>query len=153
MRLPVCGFALPGASKQKKQISVIKFPGLATFPAALCAIARYTLVAVESNSRHKMTTGHFNPGYGDIISTLRRAKSAGPGMAVGSKSFRETVDYRSDPLLLEHIRSQARETWSKPSVFQTSYDDQFNNKIVEMGEATRARPTSTQRRNKPHPPL
>ena len=98
-----------------------------------------------------MATGHLNPGYGDVVSRLRRAKSANPNLHHGHR-LREMENESVDRHSLEEIRSRAREVWSQPDRNPTTYGNHFSDKTREI-EPTEARPASPSRRNNPHPPL
>lgn len=97
-----------------------------------------------------MTTGHLNPGYGNIVSNMRRYHSA---LQCDGQKFKDLQTMGEDYSLLESIKNQAKDVWMKPDYHQTTYGDHYNNKMVEIDELTRSRPSSAQRRNNPHPPL
>ncbi|XP_074650740.1 uncharacterized protein LOC141905672 [Tubulanus polymorphus] len=99
-----------------------------------------------------MATGHLNPGYKDPVSRLRRSKSAIP---FGSKADAELNNLMKplDGNVLDEIRRQARETWSRPSTSATTYNDFHNEAYLKNHVQANTRPTSPSRKNKPHPPL
>ena len=81
-----------------------------------------------------MATGHLNPGYGDVVSRLRRAKSANPGSLHGQR-LREMENQSVDHLSLEEIRRRAREIWSQPDKNITTYGNHFSDKMREVEPA------------------
>lgn len=96
-----------------------------------------------------MATGHILPGYGDPVSRLRRARSA--GFPLDKKTLLEIAQQtRLEQQHFEEIRHNARRLWSYPDRNETSYDNHFAERPAD--ELMQARPTSPTRRNKPHPP-
>lgn len=102
-----------------------------------------------------MATGHLDPGYNDKVSKLYRARSAQyTGTArPGAQNLRDLEYIDADPMTLDQIRQRAREVWMQKEVNETSYQDHFKERFSVLDEQTTSRPTSSHRRNKPHPPL
>ncbi|ELT90847.1 hypothetical protein CAPTEDRAFT_210963 [Capitella teleta] len=99
-----------------------------------------------------MATGHLNPGYRGIENSTGRYRG---GLRAdtdedvrlgGGTQDEEYVD-------LNAIKSRARDVWLRPDCSYTTYGNHYRNKIIDVDEPTKARPTSAQRKNKPHPPL
>ena len=101
---------------------------------------------------NKMATGHLNPGYSDVVSRFRRAKSANPGSLHYGQRLREMENGNVDSMSLEEIRRQARELWSRPDNRETTYGNHFLDKTRDT-DIPQPRPASPSRRNNPHPPL
>lgn len=97
-----------------------------------------------------MATGHILPGYGDPVSKLRRVRSAGYPLdrktLVGIQQSTKVP-----PEELESIRNNARRLWCYPQLQETSYGQHFAERPAD--EMMQLRPTSSTRRNKPHPSL
>ncbi len=100
-----------------------------------------------------MATGHLNPGYDGVVTKFRRAKSAHPGSLHHGYRLRNMQNMNMDSMSLEEIRQRAREIWSQPDRSQTTYGDEFHNKVAEVDAPTQSLPTEAARKNKPHPPL
>lgn len=62
-----------------------------------------------------------------------------------------TVARLEQPPSLEEIRRQAKEAWTSQIENETSYQDHYAEKFSKVGEFTASRPTSADRKNKPHP--
>ncbi|XP_071950002.1 uncharacterized protein [Antedon mediterranea] len=103
-----------------------------------------------------MATGHILPGFSDLrgggIVSQFRSRSADPIMT----GYRHRVIEYSPTSTqeLEAIRRAAVKAWTpeptdKPTTYSNSY---YNKGQVSKRSLTKARPTSTTRRNKPHPP-
>jgi hypothetical protein len=101
-----------------------------------------------------MTTGHVLPGYKDTVSRLERARNAvhmGSEGRPGAANLKELQMIRADPVTLEEIRKRAREVWQHKDDVETSYQDHYRERFSAVDEPTHSRPTSSHRRNKPHP--
>ena len=100
-----------------------------------------------------MATGHLDPGYGDIVSRVRRARSAVPaGTRTGALSFKEAFQVDMDAATLDDIKERAKDMWLQPDKARTSYSDHYKERVLDVNDITTPRPTSAHRRNKPHPP-
>ena len=99
-----------------------------------------------------MATGHLNPGYKDIVSKLKRAKSAGLPIHSDCLDPKQT---NVDSYVLDEIRRNAREAWSKQHTpCETSYGDHYNRNKLPYAESVNIaaiKPYSFEYRNKPHP--
>ncbi|CAL1530859.1 unnamed protein product [Lymnaea stagnalis] len=99
-----------------------------------------------------MATGHILPGYGQTVTNLRRARSAG---RYPLDTF-ALLEFQKSSRLSQHefdqIRANARQLWSNRTPKPTTYDTYFSGgEILEITQA-QVRPTSGHRRNNPHPP-
>ncbi|XP_005108273.1 uncharacterized protein LOC101845427 [Aplysia californica] len=97
-----------------------------------------------------MATGHILPGYGDPVSKLRRARSAGCYPLDNSSLLDLQNAARLTEREFEQIRQNARNIWLKTSPRSTTYDTFYSG--GEVREITNPRPTSSHRHNNPHPP-
>lgn len=101
-----------------------------------------------------MESCHPNPGYGNSVSKMERAQNAKLNNYIpGYNSLRAMENISLDRPTLEDIRRQAREAWTPKVQNSTSYQDHYSEKFSKMGEFTASRPTSANRKNKPHPPM
>lgn len=102
-----------------------------------------------------MALAHKNPGYGHgIIGKYRDVKSSnGCRGYAGAKGLKDMMEIPSDTLDLDDIRRSARDAWLKRDNNETSYQDHYRNRYQDMPEPTQGRPTSSHRKNKPHPPM
>ena len=103
-----------------------------------------------------MTTGHINPGYGNMVSALQRCnrnRSNNIASLPGSNLLQTMGRSNVDDMTLYEIRRKAREAWSRPPSHHTSYSNHYGEKLTEMDTPTQLRPTSSDRRNKPHPSM
>ena len=100
-----------------------------------------------------MATGHLNPGQGNIVTTLQRARCAQMNSYDAGGQNLRNLQGAPNESNLDAIRRQARDTWMKPNSNETSYQDHFKDRHVEVGEFQRTRPTSAGRKNKPHPTM
>ncbi len=104
-----------------------------------------------------MATGHLDPGYGNAVSRLRRARTTlpagwGSGARPGAQSQLEGYQDLDD-LDLEDIRDRAKDTWLQANAFkmETSYMDHYPSKNNKLDDLKPSRPASSSRRNNPHP--
>ena len=98
-----------------------------------------------------MTTGHYNPGYGDSIPRFNKTQAAQMSkMSPGANNLKALRNVGADTVMLEEIRQRAREAWLYPRrANETSYQDHYQER--DIVESTNTRPTSSSRKNKPHP--
>ena len=105
-----------------------------------------------SRKVENMTTGHYNPAYGDIVSRFRHLQTVNSTGALPSNDNLKKMTMRMDPTSLDEIRRKAREAWSYPKVMnETSYMDHYRDRNLDVDEPTQARPTDPERKHKPHP--
>ncbi|CAH1791644.1 unnamed protein product [Owenia fusiformis] len=98
-----------------------------------------------------MSTGHILPGYRDSVSKFHRAHVEPD---VGAQSLKDKIDLTNagHDFEFERIRQNARDVWMQPDREQTTYGNFHNDKSVDVDEWQYNRPTSAERKNKPHPP-
>ena len=100
-----------------------------------------------------MATGHLNPGHGNIVTTLQRARAAQFSQFDVDGQNLKSLQNAPGVTDLDIIRQQARNTWLEKHNDETSYQDHFDNKFVKVQEIQSTRPSSTSRKNKPHPTM
>ena len=100
-----------------------------------------------------MATGHILPGYGDPVTRLRRARSAGCYPLDTSSLLELQNKARASKRELDSIRENAKSVWLQDLTSQTHYDTVFaGGEAVENTKPRTPRPTSSCRHNNPHPP-
>jgi len=98
-----------------------------------------------------MATGHILPGYGQPVSRLRRARSAGCYPLDNSTLLELKQKALASRRELDSIKENAKCQWMRNTTQPTTYDSHFSG--GEVTEITTARPTSSHRHNNPHPPM
>ncbi|KAH9523339.1 hypothetical protein Btru_066431 [Bulinus truncatus] len=98
-----------------------------------------------------MATGHVLPGYGEPVTRLHRVLSAGVHPSLDSSTiagFKNATKISQTEF--DEIRQYAKATWTNVLPKATTYNTYFSG--GEIKEITTLRPTSSHRRNNPHPP-
>ena len=99
-----------------------------------------------------MATGHLDPGYGDTVSRLRRVRSAFVSKSMaGARAHRNLFNVNVDEVTFNQIKERAKEMWMQPENARTTYKDHYKERYLDVSDITLPRPTSANRRNKPHP--
>ena len=70
----------------------------------------------------KMTTGHWNPGYENIVSNFVKSKDQYQHALPGTSTLRDIENKSLDRFNLDDIRKHARDVWSQKEI----YDQQAN---------------------------
>lgn len=97
-----------------------------------------------------MATGHILPGYGDPVTRLRRARSAGCYPLDNATLLDLQNAAKLTQREFDQIRENTKNIWMRNDLRPTTYDTFFGD--GEIREITQSRPSSSYRRNKPHPP-
>ena len=100
-----------------------------------------------------MATGHLNPGYGNIVTTLQRARAAQLSQFDTDGQNLKSLQGAPGVSNLDLIRQQAKNAWLAKDNNETSYQHHFENKFVKVQEFQQTRPSSSCRKNKPHPTM
>ena len=87
-----------------------------------------------------MTTGHLNPGYRALVSSLQSAKKNPTGARTHASINKNELD---------EIKAHAKSVWSVKDESQTTYGFYFD--APKRVEQPPVRPTSPTRLNNPHP--
>jgi len=99
-----------------------------------------------------MPTGQLGPSYGDPVSRLRRVRSAlHSNSMAGARAYRDLFNVSIEDATLDQIKDRAKELWMPPEKGKTTYTDHFKERYLDVSEITLPRPTSANRKNKPHP--
>lgn len=99
-----------------------------------------------------MATGHILPGYGEPVTRLRRVRSAGFYPLDSTALQNRHKAFHLTPQEFEDIKENAKRLWNSRTQKPTTYETFHNGgEINELTEA-KSRPSSSDRRNNPHPP-
>ncbi|XP_059155866.1 uncharacterized protein LOC131940949 [Physella acuta] len=99
-----------------------------------------------------MATGHILPGYGEPVSRLRRVRSAGFYPLDSTALQNRHKDFHLSPQEFEEIKENAKRLWNSRAQKPTTYETFHNGGEINELTQAKSRPSSSDRRNNPHPP-
>ena len=96
-----------------------------------------------------MATGHILPGYGQPVSTLRRARSAGCYPLDSATLLEIKKAAKISRMDFDNIRKNAKNLWLRNTTQPTTYDSHYPAPVES--QVRTPRPSSSHRHNNPHP--